>query len=124
LKRRIFVVDDNRDITDLMKLMLESSGYSCVTANSGSDALKLMRSNTFDLVLLDLAMPEVTGADILDMVKDSAADNRNRIVLFTASSLTESEIEKFKKRGALDCIRKPITKAKLLETLSKCLGSN
>ncbi len=119
--KRIFVVDDNKDITDLMKLMLESSGYSCVTANSGSDALNLMRNSRFDLVLLDMAMPEVTGIDVLDKVKGDAA---NKIVLFTASSMTDSDIENFKKRGALDCIRKPITKAKLLATISKCLGSN
>jgi len=123
--KRIFVVDDNKDITDLMKLMLESSGYSCVTTNSGSEALDLMRNNTFDLVLLDMAMPEVTGMDVLDKVKDDSTDTRNnKIVLFTASSLTDSDIENFKKRGALDCIRKPITKVKLLETISKCLGSN
>ena len=117
------MVDDNRDITDLMKLMLESSGYSCVTANSGPEALNLMHDNTFDLVLLDMAMPEVSGMDVLDKVKDDAADTRNKIVLFTASSLTDSDIENFKKRGALDCIRKPVTKVKLLETISKCLRS-
>lgn|SRR5574341_2419572 len=122
--KRIFVVDDNKDITDLVKLMLESSGYSCVTANSGSEALNLMHNNAFDLVLLDMAMPEVTGIDVLDKVKHDAADGRNKIVLFTASSLTDSDIENFKKRGALGCIRKPVTKAKLLETISKCLGSS
>lgn len=122
--KRIFVVDDNKDITDLMKLMLESSGYSCVTANSGSEALNLMHNNTFDLVLLDMAMPEVTGIDVLDKVKGDAIDARNKIVLFTASSLTDSDIENFKKRGAFGCIRKPVTKAKLLETISKCLGSS
>ncbi|MGH9923303.1 MAG: response regulator [Nitrososphaerales archaeon] len=122
--KQIFVVDDNKDITDLMKLMLESSGYSCVTSNSGSEALSLMRNNIFDLVLLDMAMPEVTGIDVLDKVNEDPANTRNRIVLFTASSLTDSDIENFKKRGALDCIRKPITKTKLLETISKCLGSN
>lgn len=114
------MVDDNRDITDLMKLMLESSGYSCVTANSGPEALNLMHDSTFDLILLDMAMPQVSGLDVLDKVND---DSRNKIVLFTASSLTNSEIENLKERGALDCIRKPITKAKLLETISKCLRS-
>jgi len=114
------VVDDNRDITDLMKLMLESSGYSCVTANNGPEALNLMHNNTFDLVLLDMAMPQVSGLDVLDKVN---YDSRNKIVLFTASSLTDNEIENLKKRGAIDCIKKPITKAKLLETISKCLRS-
>lgn len=118
------MVDDNRDITDLMKLMLESSGYSCVTANSGTEALNLMHNNTFDLILLDMAMPQVSGIDVLEEVKDDAADNGIKIVLFTASSLTDSDIENFKKRGALDCIRKPVTKEKLLETISKCLGSS
>ena len=121
--KRIFVVDDNKDITDLMRLMLESCGYSCVTANNGPEALNLMHSNTFDLVLLDMAMPQVSGLDVLDKVKDDAADTRSKIVLFTASSLTDSDIENLKKRGALDCIKKPITKARLLETISKCLRS-
>ena len=87
--RRIFVVDDNKDITDLMKLMLESSGYSCVTTNSGPEALNLLHNDTFDLVLLDMAMPQVSGIDVLEKVNDG---NRNKIVFFTASSLTESDI--------------------------------
>lgn len=120
---KIFVVDDNRDITDLMKLMLESSGYSCETANSGPEALDQIRNSKFDLILLDMAMPQISGIDVLDKISRDS-NTRCNIVLFTASSLTESDIENFKKRGALDCIRKPITKAKLLETLSKCLGSN
>jgi CheY-like chemotaxis protein len=120
---KIFVVDDNRDITDLMKLMLESSGYSCETANSGPEALDQIRNSKFDLILLDMAMPQISGIDVLDKISRDS-NTRCNIVLFTASSLTESDIENFKKRGALDCIRKPITKAKLLETISKCLRSN
>jgi CheY-like chemotaxis protein len=117
--KKILVVDDNKDITEMVKEMLELSGYSCTTVNSGQACLSELRDNKFDLVLLDLAMPEVAGIDVLTRVKEDSTLRDNRIVFFTASSVTDTEIEYLKKEGGLDCIRKPITIDKLLYAIEK-----
>jgi len=119
--KRILVVDDNKQITDVVKLMLESSGYHCTIANSAQECLSLLPSNRFDLILLDIAMPEVTGIDVLKKVKEDPSLNHNRIIFFSASSFTDAQMEDLKKQGALDCIRKPVSKTKLLEVIAKCV---
>jgi len=116
---KILVVDDNQDITDMVKELLELHGYSCTTANSGRACLNLLRSEQFDLVLLDLAMPEMSGSDILKQIMVDSTLAHNKIILFTSSYITDSEISELVKLGALDCIRKPINKDKLIEYVKR-----
>lgn len=68
--KKILVVDDNEDITDMIKSMLESSPYTCVTANTGRQCLDLAEQQNFDLILLDMAMPEMSGIDVLTQLKE------------------------------------------------------
>jgi len=119
---KILVVDDCKAITDVIQLMLQSSGYNCTVANSASECLNLLRTNRFDLVLLDLAMPGVSGIDLLNIIKKDPVLAHNSIVFFTASSFTDVQVEDLRKQyGVLDCIRKPVTKAKLIQVIERCL---
>jgi CheY-like chemotaxis protein len=115
--KRILVVDDQEHIANLVELILQSSGYSCIKANNGKRALEMIydKKDNFDLILMDLAMPEMSGIDVLKKLKQDGLLNKLRIVFFTASSLTDEEKEDLKKIGALDAMRKPFTKAELLE---------
>jgi len=113
------VVDDNEDITQMTKELLEFHGYNCATANSGRSCLNILRSEAFDLVLLDVAMPEVTGVDVLKTVKGDSNLKQHRIVFITASSVTDNEMKKLVEQGALDCIRKPISKEGLLGVVQR-----
>jgi DNA-binding response OmpR family regulator len=58
---RVLVIDDSKDITEVVRYYCESKQIKCHTANSAAEGLALINNNKFDLVLLDLAMPEVTG---------------------------------------------------------------
>lgn len=114
--KNILVVDDNKDITGLFKTILESSGHKCSTVNSGKDGLEALHKESFDLVLLDLAMPEMSGVDVLENVKKDAALKEIKILIVTASSPPDSEIGKIKKNyQIIDVVKKPINKAKLLQ---------
>jgi sigma-B regulation protein RsbU (phosphoserine phosphatase) len=119
--KRILVVDDQEHIANLAELILTSSGYSCTKANSGKQALKLIydNQNNYDLVLMDLAMPEVSGIDVLKKLKQDGMLERNKIVFFSASSLTGPEKDDLKKIGALDAMNKPFTKSELLGFVEK-----
>ena len=116
MMKRILVVDDQEQIANLAELILTSSGYSCTKANNGKRALELIydKKNNYDLVLMDLAMPEVSGIDVLKKLKQDGMLDRNKIVFFTASSLTGPEKDDLRKIGAMDAMSKPFTKAELL----------
>jgi CheY-like chemotaxis protein len=117
MKKNILVVDDQQHIANLAELVLVSSGYGCVKANSGKRALEMIydKKNNFDLILMDLAMPEMSGIDVLKRLKNEGLLEKNRVAFFTASSLTDAEKKDLKKIGALDAMAKPFTKAELLD---------
>jgi CheY-like chemotaxis protein len=115
--KHVLVVDDNQNILNLVELILQSSGYDCTKANTAKEGLERIydKSNNYDLILMDLAMPEMSGIDALKKLKQDGLLNKLHVVFFTASSLTDEEKEDLKKIGALDAMKKPFSKAELLE---------
>lgn len=84
---KLLVIDDNEDITEVVKVYCESKHLDCTAVNNGKDRLELIRKNNkFDLILLDLAMPEVSGLDVIHSLKKENLLDVNNIVIFTASS--------------------------------------
>jgi two-component system cell cycle response regulator DivK len=114
--KTILVVDDNKETTDMVKLMLELNNYGCVAANSAHECLELMAKSKFDLILLDMAMPVMNGLQVLQKLKKESMLAANKIVLFTASLMyTDMDLEKIKKNfGAVDRVRKPFTEKELI----------
>jgi two-component system, OmpR family, response regulator len=119
---QILIVDDNAQIADVAKIMLESYGYTCVIAKNGYECLDNIDKNKFDLVLLDLAMPEFTGIDVLHQLRDKGLLSQMKIVFFT-SSIGTAEITDYRKVGAIGCIRKPFRKAELLEAVKSFIAA-
>jgi len=80
-----------------------------------------MRNKRFDLVLLDLAMPEISGIEVLKTLKEEGILASSKILLFSASpSFTDAEVERLKgEYGVVDRIRKPFTKKELLGVIAK-----
>ena len=104
---KILVVDDNKEITEAVSFYLDSIDISCTVTNDGREALQIIREREdFDLILLDIAMPDFTGLDVIDeLKKDNLLVLRN-IVFFTASNINEEELLT---HGAMVIIRKPIS---------------
>jgi CheY-like chemotaxis protein len=115
--KQVLVVDDNQNILNLVEIILNSSGYGCTKANSAKQALKLIydKNNNYDLILMDLAMPEMSGIDVLKRLKEEGLLDKRKVVFFTASSLTEAEKDDLRNLGALDAMKKPFSKAELLD---------
>jgi CheY-like chemotaxis protein len=104
---KILLIDDNKEITDVVSFYLESEEISCTITNNGREGLEMIKSrNDFNLILLDIAIPDFSGYDVLDeLKKDDLLSSRN-IVLFTASVLDEKKIFSY---GVKAIIRKPIS---------------
>lgn len=116
---KVLLIDDNQEITDLFQTTLTAKGYPCQVSNDGKEGLELIKKKEHDIVLLDLAIPRFSGEDILnELLKDGPIKDYN-IYVFTASVISEKEIEDFIKMGALGCIRKPVRLDALLDTLQK-----
>jgi len=105
--RRILVVDDNADNRDLLSRRLEKKGYVTVCADSGRAALDLLEKEPFDLILLDIMMPEISGIDVLKMVRSKRSMAELPIIMATAKDTSEDMVRALK-LGANDYITKPI----------------
>ncbi|HEX6067740.1 MAG TPA: response regulator [Nitrososphaera sp.] len=122
--KKVLIVDDNKNVADLAEIILCSAGYGCTKTSDGKSGLDAIResyrdNSGYDLVLLDVAMPGFSGMDVLDALKREGYLERTRVTFFTASSATSIEAADLEKMGALGCLRKPFTKAELLNFVGK-----
>ena len=117
---RVLIVDDERDTLDLIDLTLRTAGYDIHLANSGEESLEMMRSNTFDIVLLDIMMPDMSGFDVLRTLKEES-DNHPPVVFLTTKAMPEDRQEGLD-LGADDFLAKPVTRGSLLDTIKKHTG--
>ena len=102
----ILIVDDEPSICKLISDILEPEGYTCETAASGEIALKLLSQHHFDLALLDIKIPGMSGMDLMDIMLKSRPSVP--VMICTAVSDINIVIEALK-RGAVDYILKPFT---------------
>ncbi len=104
MKPRLLVVDDEESIREFLEIMLKKEGYEVTCAEDGAKAKDLLAKKTFDMVISDLQMPNVTGIELLKFVKEAYPDLV--FMLITAFGTTESAVEAMK-MGAYDYLTKP-----------------
>ncbi|NQV39079.1 MAG: response regulator [Nitrosopumilus sp.] len=102
------IVDDNEQITKMLTTFLELKGHQCTIANDGNEGLSQIKENIYDVILLDLAMPEFDGYSVIKNLEDSNTLKDHKIIVFTASTITQDELENLVKRGVTAYLLKPI----------------
>lgn len=121
---KIFGIDDNVDITKLLDTVLNSMGHEYTFVNNGRDGVKSIRENRYDMVLLDLSMPDFSGLDVITDLQSDGQITKQKIVLFTASSVSDREIQEMLNKGVHSCIRKPVDIDILLDKLAELENPN
>ena len=111
------MIDDNVEITNMMSKFLRLNGHDCTVSNDGRNGLVLIENQKFDVVLLDIAMPEFTGYDVVEQLNKNGKLKENKIILFTASSVSNDKINEMINKGVYSCLRKPIGLDELLKTV-------
>lgn len=101
-------------------MIIEKAGHECEIENNGRSGLKRINEQKWDCIILDLAMPDFTGYDVIDQLEKDGTISHNKIVVFTAVSVTDTDILKLTGRGIHACLRKP---ASITEIASK-IGIN
>jgi DNA-binding NtrC family response regulator len=104
MSKRILLVDDEESIRSLLSSSLEQRGFEVTTADSASETLRLTHEATFDLVLLDLSLPDSSGLGLLDLIKTALPDLP--VVIITDGLLDKQLIQDARDKGALDCLSK------------------
>ena len=121
IKSNILVIDDDRDICNLLSKFLTKHNYSVNVAHRGDEALKLMRINHFDLILCDYKLPDLTGVELLQKVK--ILNSNIAVIIVTGYSDVKTAVETFR-HGADDFITKPLYPDELLVTVQETISKN
>lgn len=106
--KKILIVEDEADIAQLVKFYLEKEGFQTNVAKSGSEALKLLKSERPDLVILDLMLPEMDGIEVCKKVRSAPDTALTPIIMLTAKA-EESDIIVGLELGADDYVTKPFS---------------
>lgn len=124
---KILVVDDDPDILSAISMILESQGYQVVTATDGVEGLANLKSESPDLLILDLMMPKMDGFTVLKTLQDGRWSKYSNIPIIILSSVREEagrrryELETGLELGAEDYIEKPVEPDALINIVSKAL---
>lgn len=100
---RILIIDDDTNINHLLKEVLEKAGYSCSQAFSGTEGKLRMEMETYNLILLDLMLPGMTGEEVLETIR---TDGDTPVIVLTAKDQLDDKVDVLK-QGADDYITKP-----------------
>ena len=119
-KKRVLLVDDDREIVESMRIALENGGYEVLVARDGNQGLVMVERDNPDLVILDMMMPKRSGFLVLEKVR------RTRPVPLRVIMITANEGSRHKAYaemlGVDDYIRKPFAVDRLLESVDRLLG--
>ncbi|MEL7087260.1 MAG: response regulator transcription factor [Planctomycetota bacterium] len=117
---RILLVEDERDLLELLKYNLDREGYSVSTAETGEDGLKLVRNQSPDLILLDLMLPSMDGLEVCRSLKARPDTAAIPVIMLTAKG-EESDIVAGLELGADDYITKPFSPRILMARIKAVL---
>jgi diguanylate cyclase (GGDEF)-like protein len=104
---RLLIVDDVRENREILRRRFERHGFLATEASGGIEALDLLEREAFDLVLLDMMMPDVAGLDVLTRIRSKYSPGSLPVIMVTAKSQSEDIVEALH-RGANDYITKPV----------------
>ncbi|MCD6160944.1 MAG: response regulator transcription factor [candidate division Zixibacteria bacterium] len=117
---KILVVEDDRDIVELIEYNLRKEGYHVITAMSGEDGLEMAKSEKPDMALLDLMLPGIDGLEICKLLKANPATADIQIIIVSAKG-EEADIVIGLELGADDYITKPFSPKILIARIRACL---
>jgi len=119
---KILVVDDEKDVRALVRAVLEKKGHEIDEAENGFKAMEKLREKAFDLVLLDIMMPDLDGWKVAKTIKDDPSLKDTIVCMLTVKSSTLDALMSLDYAKADWHLNKPVTKERLNETVEKLLS--
>lgn len=117
-KNKILVVDDDKDLVNMLVSRLKVQGYEVIPAYDGAEALRMAGSESPDLILLDIIMPVLDGLTVLRRLREAKETKETPIIMITAKG-TSRAIFEAQGLGTTDYIIKPINLEELLKIIAR-----
>ena len=114
----VMVVDDDSDILDMTRIVLEGGGYRVLRARSGAEALRTLEQSRADLILLDINMPEMDGWQVLRVLKLDERTTSIPVAMFSIKMEVRDRLHGLQE-GAFDYITKPFSTEDLLQRVRR-----
>ena len=121
-QKTVLIVEDNELNMKLFHDLLDAHGYKTIQTADGIEALNLARAHHPDLILMDIQLPEVSGLEVTQWLKDDEELRRIPVIAITAFAMKGDE-EKILRGGCEAYLSKPISVAKFFETIDHFLGA-
>jgi two-component system response regulator VicR len=118
--KKIMVVDNEPDIVDLTRTVLEIGGYNVIPAYSGEECLRKLDIEKVDLILLDIMMPGMSGWDVFNRIKNKSP--YIKVAFMSVLEISDKRKQVLLDEGLADYIMKPFDKDSLLERIDNILG--
>jgi two-component system response regulator MtrA len=119
----ILVVDDDPDIRDLIEAILEAAGHNVTLAADGQEALSKLKRKPYDLVVLDIMMPTMSGYKVLEQIRAMPSRASTPVIVVTAKH-DPTGVMREVKGGAVDHLAKPFLPDELEEVVGRALAAN
>ncbi|MFH2123369.1 MAG: response regulator [Pseudomonadota bacterium] len=116
MEAKVLLVDDEEEFCDLLSQRLETRGMKVNAVNSGEDAVSKVENESFDAIIVDLAMPGIDGLETLRRIKEKRPDLE--IIMLTGHATVQKSIEAMK-LGAEDLLEKPVDLNALMEKIKE-----
>ena len=117
--KKIMVVDNEPDIVDLTRTVLEIGGYNVLPAYSGEECLRKLNKEKVDLILLDIMMPGMSGWDVFNRIKKKSP--KIKVAFMSVLEISEKRKQVLLDEGLADYIMKPFDKETLLSRVDNIL---
>jgi DNA-binding response OmpR family regulator len=123
MAKKVLIVDDEPNIVAALEYLLQRNGYEVRSASNGEQALREVEAFAPDLVLLDIMMPQQSGYDVCQRIRERTEWDRVRILMLSAKG-REAEVSKGLSLGADLYITKPFSNAELVARIGELLGDS
>jgi len=116
--KKILYVEDNVDTAEAVGIILTNQGYEVELAHNGTEGIEKATKNKYDLIILDIMLPDMSGWDIFEKIHKKV---KCKYAFMSAIPVTEDRVSELKKSGISDYIMKPFSKADLEKRVKKIL---
>lgn len=115
----VLIIDDDLPIRALLRTLVQRAGHQSPEIQTSQEAVEALRAGDFDVLLLDLMMPSMSGFDLLELLRREHPERLRRVIVVTAVSAWE--LHRANLQGICAVIRKPFDLDELLATITACL---
>ena len=121
MAKKILIVDDEKDIRISVKMLLEDSNYYVKMASNAKAGLLALKKEKFDLVLLDILMPKMSGIEMLEKVREDKKLKNQKVAFMTVVLLRQKDKKIISKLKPIDYFEKPIQPTNFIKRIKKIL---